>query len=371
MVVVLPSSKSLDLNWNYGSILGMILFFQIFTGFLLSFFYSNDRLLAFDSVQYIIYDVNYGWLYRVFHFNGASLFFVFLYLHFFKGLFNRRYRLSLVWLRGVFIIFFVILEAFMGYVLVWAQISFWACVVITRLLSVVPFFGGDLVLWVWGGFTVSGATLKLFFAVHFLLPWFIFVLVVFHLIMLHVTGRTSVLSGFGDYDKIGFFPYYWLKDSYNLVVWLFFFVFVFSCPFVLGDPEIFLLANYLMSPVHIVPEWYFLFAYAILRAFPNKFLGVVMLVFSIFVFVIFVFINSYVSVFDVLVDFFVWFFLFVVLLLSWLGQCPVEWPYVFFSVFYSLVYFILIFMVFFQGLFFKFLYFYTFSIIVIWSIKVW
>lgn len=124
----------------------MILFFQIFTGFLLSFFYSNDRLLAFDSVQYIIYDVNYGWLYRVFHFNGASLFFVFLYLHFFKGLFNRRYRLSLVWLRGVFIIFFVILEAFMGYVLVWAQISFWACVVITRLLSVVPFFGGDLVL---------------------------------------------------------------------------------------------------------------------------------------------------------------------------------------------------------------------------------
>ena len=163
LLVSLPRRKALSLNWNYGSILGIVLVFQIVTGTLLAIYYTADRSLAFNTVQYIMYEVNYGWIFRVFHFNGASLFFVFLYLHFFKALFFNSYRLNFVWIRGLTIFLFVIMEAFIGYVLVWAQISFWASVVITSLLRVIPVYGPMLVVWIWSGFTVSGATLKFFF----------------------------------------------------------------------------------------------------------------------------------------------------------------------------------------------------------------
>nr|YP_010618320.1 cytochrome b [Clavinema parasiluri]WAX01698.1 cytochrome b [Clavinema parasiluri] len=342
MLIVLPSSKSLDLNWNYGSMLGMVLVFQILTGFLLTFFYSNDSFNSFDSVQYIMFEVNGGWLYRVFHFNGASLFFVFIYLHFFKGLFNFSYRLKVVWFSGLLILFVLVLEAFMGYVLVWAQMSFWACVVITSLLSVVPYFGSKLVLWVWGGFTVSGATLKLFFAVHYILPFGLLLLVMLHMFFLHDTGSTSVVSSHSDVDKVMFFPYYWVKDSYNLVFWMFFFIFVFSYPFMLGDPEMFLESNVLVSPVHIVPEWYFLFFYAILRAVPSKLFGVVLLMMSLLVFCLFGLVNNYISCTSLSNDLLVYVFLVSVGMLSWLGQCVVEYPYDFMMFIFSLLYFVVV-----------------------------
>nr|YP_006702546.1 cytochrome b [Angiostrongylus vasorum]AFP58677.1 cytochrome b [Angiostrongylus vasorum] len=342
LVVSLPSSKSLTLSWNYGSMLGMVLLFQVLTGLFLSFYYVADGLMAFSSVQYIMSDVGLGWLFRIFHFNGASLFFVFLYMHIFKGLFFMSYRLKKVWGTGLLIFLLVMMEAFMGYVLVWAQMSFWAAVVITSLLSVIPIWGQLIVMWIWGGFGVTSSTLKFFFVLHFLLPWFLMVLVMVHMVFLHSSGSTSSLYCHGDYDKIVFGPYYWNKDFYNLMVFVVFFVFVLLKPFVLGDPEMFIEADPMTSPVHIVPEWYFLFAYAILRAIPNKVLGVLALLMSILMFYFFLMVGNYTSCLMKLNKFLVFMYIVVSVLLSWLGQCVVEYPYYDLSLIFSLVYFFLV-----------------------------
>ena len=360
LLISLPRRKSLSLNWNYGSILGIVLVFQLVTGILLSIYYSADSLLAFNSVQYIIFEINYGWIFRIFHFNGASLFFVFLYIHFFKALFFNSYRLKFVWVSGLTIFLLVIIEAFIGYVLVWAQISFWASVVITSLLSVIPIWGPTLVVWIWSGFTVSGATLKFFFVLHFLVPWLILLVILVHLIFLHDTGRTSKLYCHGDYDKIRFFPFYWFKDGYNLIFWFLFLSFSLFYPFNLGDPEIFIEADPIISPVHIVPEWYFLFAYAILRAIPNKILGVIALLISIVSFYFFIFISNYHCILNKLNKFLVFLFIFISILLSWLGQCLVETPYVFIRAVFSILYFffiyLLLFIYWFENLLFKCVY---------------
>lgn len=345
LLISLPRSKTLSLHWNYGSMLGIVLVFQIITGTLLAIYYSADSLLAFSSVQYIIYEVNFGWIFRIFHFNGARLFFVFLYIHFFKALFFNSYRLKFTWMSGLTIFLLVIIEAFIGYVLVWAQISFWASVVITSLLRVIPIWGPILVVWIWSGFTVSGATLKFFFVLHFLVPYLVLVVILVHLVFLHDTGRTSKLFCHGDYDKIRFFPYYWVKDSYNILLWLFFFTFSLVYPFNLGDPEIFIEADPIIRPVHIVPEWYFLFAYAILRAIPNKILGVVALLIRIVSFYFFVIINRYHSVLGKLNKTLVFLFIFVSIILSWLGQCLVEYPFVGISAVFSIFYFLLIYLI--------------------------
>ena len=311
--------------------------------------------MAFGSVQYIIYEVNFGWVFRIFHFNGASLFFIFLYLHFFKGLFFSSYRLKGVWGTGLVMFLFVMIEAFIGYVVVWAQMSFWASVVITSLLSVIPFFGPSLVVWIWSGFSVGGATLKFFFVLHFLLPWALLIIILSHLLFLHNIGSTSKLYCHGDYDKVCFYPFYIFKDIYNILFWLFFVVFVFLLPFVLGDPEIFVEADPIVRPVHIVPEWYFLFAYAILRAIPNKILGVLALLFSILIFFLFVFFSNYRSVLINLNKSLVFIFILVGVILSWLGQCHVEEPFVFLRVLFSFLYFFIVLCLF-------FVYFYTSSL---------
>nr|YP_010938376.1 cytochrome b [Toxocara apodemi]WLE72136.1 cytochrome b [Toxocara apodemi] len=352
LVISLPSSKSLTLNWNFGSMLGMVLGFQILTGTFLAFYYCDDSSGAFFSVQYIMYEVNFGWIFRVFHFNGASLFFVFLYAHFFKGLFFSSYRLKKVWSSGLVILLLTMMGAFMGYVLVWAQMSFWASVVITSLLSVIPVWGPSIVTWIWGGFTVSGATLKFFFVLHFLVPWGLVVIVLLHLLLLHETGSTSKLYCHGDYDKICFCPEYWVKDVLNLVVWFIFIGFSLLAPFYLGDPEMFIESDPMMSPVHIVPEWYFLFAYAILRAIPDKVAGVLALFMSILVFFLFVVVDNYVSVMSKVNKFLVWAFIFVSVALSWLGQCLVEPPFVFLSMTFSFLYFFIVGFMFFLFVFF-------------------
>ncbi len=344
MLVDLPSSFSLSYTWNFGRMLGMLLIFQIVSGTVLVFYYTPDSILAFNSVQYIILETNFGWLLRIFHFNGASLFFIFVYLHFFKGLVFGRYRLSFVWMSGLLIFIMLIMEAFVGYVLVWAQIRFWAAVVITSLLSVIPMFGGLIVNWVWGGFSVTRATLKFFFVLHFLLPWLLVVLMMVHLVFLHRTGRTSKLYCHGDYDKINFYVFYWRKDGLNIIVWVLFFCFCFLEPFILGDPEIFLEANPMTSPVHIVPEWYFLFAYAILRAIPNKIVGVFFLLFRIVVFLFFLFAQTTLTFLDKSNLFLFFVFLFVGVVLSWLGQCLVEPPYLILSVVFFVLYFSVVFL---------------------------
>jgi len=342
LLVTLPSRKTLSLSWNFGSMLGIVLIFQILTGTFLAFYYSADSILAFSSVQYIIYEVNYGWVFRIFHFNGASLFFIFLYLHFFKGLFFFSYRLKLVWVSGLTIFLLLMMEAFIGYVLVWAQIRFWASVVITSLLSVIPVWGPIVVTWIWSGFTVSGATLKFFFVLHFLVPWLVLIVMLAHLVFLHRTGSTSLLYCHGDYDKVNFGVDYWGKDIYNILVWLLFFLLCLIYPFSLGDPEIFIEADPIIRPVHIVPEWYFLFAYAILRAIPNKILGVLALLFRILIFYVFIFVKNYYSVLVKLNKFLVFGFIFVSVFLSWLGQCLVEYPFVFLRIVFSFLYFLFV-----------------------------
>lgn len=339
IVVSLPSRKSLTLRWNFGRILGIILVFQILTGTFLAFYYTADRLIAFSTVQYIIYEVNFGWVFRIFHFNGARLFFIFLYLHIFKGLFFIRYRLKKVWLSGLTIYLLVIIEAFIGYVLVWAQIRFWAAVVITSLLRVIPIWGPTIVTWIWRGFGVTGATLKFFFVLHFLVPWGLLVLVLLHLVFLHRTGRTSSLYCHGDYDKICFGPEYWGKDAYNVIAWLVFFVFALLYPFDLGDAEMFIEADPIIRPVHIVPEWYFLFAYAILRAIPNKILGVIALLIRIVIFYFFAFVNNYTSCLTKLNKLLVFTFIVSSVILRWLGQCIVEDPFTILRPLFSFIYF--------------------------------
>jgi ubiquinol-cytochrome c reductase cytochrome b subunit len=328
--VYLPAGKSLGYFWNFGSLLAFILVFQILSGIYLIFFYSVDRILAFESVENLILrSSGFGWFIRLWHFNGARLFFIFIYLHIFKALFFSSYRLKFTWVRGLTIFLFLIAEAFMGYVLVWAQIRFWASVVITRLLSVIPFRGFEIVQWIWKGFTVTGGTIKFFFILHFLLPWLILILVLLHLIFLHNRGGTSKIIIHRSLEKIRFYNYYWFKDGLNIFGFLLFFLFVFYFPFKLGDPEIIIEANFIIRPVHIVPEWYFLFAYAILRAIPNKILGVLALLLRVLIFYFFVFLNTYRTIFDKLNKALVSRFFLVGLLLSWLGQCLVESPYVF------------------------------------------
>ena len=342
IVISLPSRKVLTYCWNFGRILGMVLIFQILTGTFLAFYFTDDGSMAFNSVQYIMYEVNFGWVFRIFHSNGASLFFIFLYLHAFKGLFFASYRLKKVWRSGLILLLLIIIEAFIGYVLVWAQISFWASVVITRLLRVIPIWGPAIVTWIWSGFTVSRATLKFFFVVHFLVPWGLLVVVLAHMLLLHETGSTSKLYCHGDYDKICFFPEFWVKDAINLVVWFVFVAFVFLLPFYLGDPEMFIEADPIMRPVHIVPEWYFLYAYAILRAIPNKILGVVAIFRSLLVLFIFILIDNYVSVLSKANKFIVFALLFVLVVLRWLGQCLVEDPFVILSMVFAISYFLVV-----------------------------
>lgn len=343
MFVSLPRRKRLSLMWNFGRMLGTILVFQIVTGLLLVINYGADRRVAFDTVQFIIYEINYGFLLRIFHFNGARLFFIFLYLHLMKGLFHLSYRLHFVWMRGVTILLLTMMTAFLGYVLVWGQIRFWAAVVITNLIRVIPYLGPTLVVWIWAGFSVNNGTLGLFFMLHFLVPFVILIVVIIHLVFLHTTGRTSTLLCLGDYDKIKFFPYYATKDGLNLLIWLGFLAFALSFPFVLGDAEMFIAANRLRSPVHIVPEWYFLFAYAILRSIPNKIIGVVAFAMRLASLYFFGLAKNYSSPLNLLNKFIVFWFIGVGVMLTWIGQCRVEAPFIILGQLFSSLYFFLLF----------------------------
>lgn len=288
-----------------------------------------------------MFDANFGWALRIFHFNGASMFFVFLYLHMFKGLLHRSPRLSHTWISGLSIFILVMGAAFLGYVLVWAQISFWACNVITNLVSVIPYVGLDLIQWVWGGYSVGNATLGLFFVLHFLLPFVIAGVVVIHLLTLHASGSSSPLLTHHSSSKVDFHPSYTSKDSLNLMPWVIFISLALLFPFVLGDPEIFIEANPLLSPVHIVPEWYFLYVYAILRSIPNKSLGVIALVFS-FAFLYILSISSLTdhAGFDILHHVLIITFLSVCLVLTWIGSCPVEDPFVAIGLMFTILYFL-------------------------------
>jgi quinol-cytochrome oxidoreductase complex cytochrome b subunit len=266
-----PTPKNLNYFWNFGSLAGITLIIMIATGIVLAMHYTPHADYAFASVERIMRDVNYGWLLRYLHFNGASMFFIVVYIHIFRGLYYGSYKAprEILWMSGVVIIITMMATAFMGYVLVWGQMSFWAAKVITSLFSAVPLVGDSIVTWMWGGFNVDNATLNRFFALHYLMPFVIFGLVFVHLWALHTTKSNNPLGidVKGPQDMIPFTPYYTIKDAFGLGVFLLvFFGFVFFAPNYLGHPDNYIPANPLVTPPHIVPEWYFLPFYAILRA---------------------------------------------------------------------------------------------------------
>lgn len=330
-LIDLPAPSNLSIWWNFGSLLGLCLVIQILTGLFLAIHYVSHVELAFRSVIHIMRDVNYGWILRAVHANGASFFFICLYLHVGRGLYYSSYLYIHTWNIGVILLFLTIGTAFLGYVLPWGQISFWGATVITNLLSAIPYIGKRLVEWVWGGFAVDNATLTRFFAFHFLFPFIIAALTVLHLLFLHETGSNNPLGLNRDNEKVPFHFYFTLKDTVGFIflILALLFITIFD-PQILTDPENFIPANPLVTPVHIQPEWYFLFAYAILRSIPNKLGGVIALVVSVLVLFLTPFLHKGVFrslCFYPLSQIIFWIFVRIFILLTWIGRCPVEAPY--------------------------------------------
>nr|QXG19359.1 cytochrome b [Drosophila miranda] len=342
-LVDLPAPINISSWWNFGSLLGLCLIIQILTGLFLAMHYTADVNMAFYSVNHICRDVNYGWLLRTLHANGASFFFICIYLHVGRGMYYGSYLFTPTWLVGVIILFLVMGTAFMGYVLPWGQMSFWGATVITNLLSAVPYLGIDLVQWVWGGFAVDNATLTRFFTFHFILPFIVLAMTMIHLLFLHQTGSNNPIGLNSNIDKIPFHPYFTFKDIVGFIVMIFLLIsLVLINPNLLGDPDNFIPANPLVTPAHIQPEWYFLFAYAILRSIPNKLGGVIALVLSIAILMILPFSNKskFRGIqFYPLNQILFWNMLMTVILLTWIGARPVEEPYVLLGQILTVIYF--------------------------------
>nr|YP_009300659.1 cytochrome b [Turritopsis dohrnii]ALK27160.1 cytochrome b [Turritopsis dohrnii] len=342
-VIDLPSPVNISYFWNYGSLLGLCLVIQIITGIFLAMHYCADVNLAFASVSHIMRDVNYGFLLKYIHANGASAFFLCVYIHIARGLYYGSYLRTHLWYSGIAIFLIMMLTAFIGYVLPWGQMSFWGATVITNFLSAVPYIGNDIVQWVWGGFSVSNSTLNRFFSLHYLFPFLLAGLIIIHLVLLHTKGSNNPTGLDSNSDKVPFHIYFTTKDFYGFILLIIVICsLVFYYPNTLGDPENFINANPLVTPVHIMPEWYFLFAYAILRAIPNKLGGVIALVISVVILAILPWVhtsNLKGLTYRPIAKLFYWMFAANFIFLTWIGSKPVEDPFIFLGQISSVLYF--------------------------------
>lgn len=342
-LIDLPAPVNISIWWNYGSLLGLCLVLQTATGLFLSIHYVPNTELAFTSVTHIIRDVNYGWLIRAAHANGASIFFLFLYLHTGRGLYYSSFILKETWSIGVIILVLTIAAAFTGYVLPWGQIRFWGATVITSIFSALPYIGQTLVEWIWGGFAVDNATLNRFFSFHFLIPFILMGAAAAHIIFLHQSGSNNPIGVNSDCDRIPFHIYYSIKDLLGYAVALsILMILVLFTPNLFTDPENFLSANPLVTPIHIQPEWYFLWLYAILRSIPNKLGGVVALLAALVVLFIPCLIplsSSAGASFYPLSQYLFWTIFRSLLILTWIGARPVEDPYIILGQVSTFVYF--------------------------------
>nr|Q9XP87.1 RecName: Full=Cytochrome b; AltName: Full=Complex III subunit 3; AltName: Full=Complex III subunit III; AltName: Full=Cytochrome b-c1 complex subunit 3; AltName: Full=Ubiquinol-cytochrome-c reductase complex cytochrome b subunit [Sminthopsis bindi]AAD38431.1 cytochrome b [Sminthopsis bindi] len=339
----LPAPSNISAWWNFGSLLGICLMIQILTGLFLAMHYTSDTLTAFSSVAHICRDVNYGWLIRNLHANGASMFFMCLFLHVGRGIYYGSYLYKETWNIGVIPLFTVMATAFAGYVPPWGQMSFWGATVITNLLSAIPYIGTTLAEWIWGGFSVDKATLTRFFAFHFILPFVIAALAIVHLLFLHETGSNNPSGLTLTADKIPFHPYYTIKDALGLTFLLLILLsLALFSPDSLGDPDNFSPANPLNTPPHIKPEWYFLFAYAILRSIPNKLGGVLALLASILTLLIIPYLhtaNQRSMMFRPVSQTLFWILAANLMTLTWIGGQPVEQPFIIIGQLASILYF--------------------------------
>nr|AAY64448.1 cytochrome b [Pelodiscus sinensis] len=331
-LIDLPSPSNISIWWNFGSLLGACLMLQIITGLFLAMHYSPNISTAFSSIAHITRDVQYGWLIRDMHADGASLFFMCIYLHIGRGLYYGSYLYKQTWNIGVILLLLTMATAFMGYVLPWGQMSFWGATVITNLLSAIPYIGTTMVQWVWGGFSVDNATLTRFFTLHFLLPFMILGLTMIHLLLLHETGSNNPTGLNSNIDKIPFHPYFSYKDllGFMMTLTLLLSIAMFY-PNLPGDPDNFTPANPLSTPPHIKPEWYFLFAYAILRSIPNKLGGVLALLLSILVLFILPLLHTSKQrtlTFRPITQTLFWLLVANLMVLTWMGGKPVENPFI-------------------------------------------
>nr|ARO70436.1 cytochrome b [Conolophus pallidus] len=348
-LIDLPTPSNISAWWNFGSLLGLCLIIQIMTGLFLAMHYTANISSAFSSIAHICRDVQYGWLIRNLHANGASMFFICLYLHIGRGLYYGSYLFKETWNLGVILLLLVMATAFVGYVLPWGQMSFWGATVITNLLSAIPYIGTTLVEWVWGGFSVDNATLTRFFTFHFLLPFVIIGATLLHLLFLHETGSNNPTGLNSNPDKIPFHPYYSYKDLLGAILMIIALLsLTLFSPNLLTDPENFTPANPLVTPPHIKPEWYFLFAYAILRSIPNKLGGVLALLFSILILMIIPLLHlskQRTNTFRPFSQTLFWLLVSNVLILTWIGGQPVEHPFIIIGQLASASYFLLFLMI--------------------------
>ena len=331
-----PTPKNLNYWWNFGSLAGIVLVIMIMSGIVLAMHYTAHVDHAFQSVERIMRDVNYGWLVRYIHANGASFFFIVVYIHIFRGLYYGSYKAprELLWMLGVVILILMMATAFMGYVLPWGQMSFWGATVITNLFSAIPLVGESIVTLLWGGFSVDNPTLNRFYALHYLLPFVIVGVVVLHIVALHRFGSNNPLGidVRGNQDTISFHPYYTVKDAFGLGVFLILLsAVVFFLPNSMGHPDNYIPANPMVTPAHIVPEWYFLPFYAILRAVPDKLFGVLAMFAAIGVLFILPWLDRSPvrsATFRPIYKIMFWVFLVDCVALTWLGAKPAEGIYV-------------------------------------------
>lgn len=346
-IISYPTPINLNYAWSFGSVAGICLVIQILTGIFLAMHYIPHISLAFDSVEHIMRDVNYGWLIRYCHANGASVFFILVYLHIFRGLYYGSYMhpRGWLWASGVLIFILMMATAFMGYVLPWGQMSFWGATVITNLFSAVPIYGGLIVEWLWGGFSVDQATLNRFYSLHYLLPFIIVGVTMLHLCLLHKYGSNNPLGINTDITSVPFYPYFYVKDYFSFWVFLLGYLsLVFFAPNMLGHPDNYIPANPMVTPAHIVPEWYFLPFYAILRSIPNKLGGVLAMFGAIVVWLLLPMINissTRSNIFKPLTGLNYWIIVSNFLILGWIGQQPVEYPYMEIGMLTTLLYFLL------------------------------
>ncbi len=346
--VAFPTPKNLNYWWTFGGIAFFVLVVQLLTGIVLVMHYTPNDALAFASVEHIMRDVNYGWLMRYLHMNGASMFFIAVYIHMFRGMYYGSYKepREIAWILGVLLFLLMMATAFMGYVLPWGQMSLWGATVITNLFSAIPVVGESITTWLWGGFSVGNPTLNRFFSLHYLLPFVIVGVVLLHIWAFHIAGNNNPVGvdPKSEKDTISFHPYYTVKDLFAIVVFMIFFSwFAFYMPNYMGHPDNYIEANPMVTPAHIVPEWYFLPFYAILRAIPDKLGGVIAMFGAIAVLFVLPWLDTskvrsgtFRPVFKV----FFWLFVFYSVMLGWLGAMPAEGIYVILSRIFTALYFI-------------------------------
>uniref|UniRef100_UPI0030FF2710 cytochrome b n=1 Tax=Amblyomma albolimbatum TaxID=1987572 RepID=UPI0030FF2710 len=345
----LPSPSHISYMWNMGSLLSVCLMTQIISGIFLAMNFSSDITTAFNMISHIQRDVNNGWLIRSIHANGASLFFIFMYIHIARGIYYSSFFFFKVWLSGLMITFILMASAFLGYILPWGQMSFWGATVITNLISAIPYIGQTITFWIWGGFSVDNNTLIRFFSFHFMFPFILLFLTFIHIILIHEKGSSNPLGTSMNIDKIPFHPYFTIKDLLGvfLTFSLFsFFTFLFS--YKMMDAENFIMANPMITPPHIQPEWYFLFAYAILRSIPSKLGGVIALIMSILIIISFSFSmkNKLLSFyFNIFKKFMFWMLINSFIFLTFLGAKPIEFPYDILSKWITFIYFMIFFII--------------------------